>query len=44
MRNSGYRTDIYFDAFGHKVVGIGHLVVPGDPEHGTPVGARVTDA
>ena len=32
------------DATGHAIVGIGHLIVPGDPEHGRPVGARVTDA
>ena len=25
-------------------MGIGHLVVPGDPEHGKPVGTRVTEA
>ena len=32
------------DIFGNKLVGIGHLIVPGDPEHGKPVGTKVTDA
>ena len=32
------------DIFGNKIVGIGHLIVPGDPEHGKPVGTKVADA
>ena len=32
------------DIFGNKIVGIGHLIVPRDPEHGKPVGTKVTDA
>ena len=32
------------DIFGNKFVGIGHLIVPRDPEHGKPVGTKVADA
>ena len=32
------------DIFGNKIVGISHLIVPGDPEHGKPVGTKVADA
>ena len=42
-RDEGYRTDIYPDTEGHATVGIGHLIVSGDPEHGKPVGTKVTD-
>ena len=42
-RDEGCRTDIYIDTEGHATVGIGHLIVSGDPEHGKPVGTKVTD-
>ncbi len=29
---------------GNRIVGIGHLILPRDPEHGKPIGTRVTDA
>ena len=29
---------------GNRIVGIGHLILPRDPEHGKPTGTRVTDA
>ena len=42
-RDEGYRTAIYTDTEGLKTVGIGHLIVPRDPEHGRSVGTKVTD-
>ena len=42
-RDEGYRTAIYTDTEGFKTVGIGHLIIAGDPEHGKPVGTEVTD-
>ena len=40
--HEGYRTDIYIDTEGHATVGIGHLIVRGDPEHSKPKGTEVT--
>ncbi len=42
-RDEGYRTDIYIDTEGHATVGIGHLIVSGDTEHGKSEGTKVTD-
>ena len=33
---------IYEDHLGYKTVGIGHLIIPSDPEWGKNVGTRVT--
>ena len=41
--DEGCRTDIYIDTEGHATVGIGHLIVSSDPEHGMSVGTKVTD-
>ena len=41
-RDEGYRTDIYLDSEGCPTVGVGHRILPSDPEHGEPVGTEVT--
>jgi lysozyme len=42
--DEGYRTDIYLDHLGYPTVGIGHLILKTDAEHGKPVGTKITDA
>ena len=41
--DEGYETAIYTDTEGHKTVGIGHLIVSDDEEHGKSVGHEVTN-
>lgn len=41
-KDEGYRLAIYRDTKGNPTVGIGHLIKPGDPEHGKPVGYEIT--
>ena len=42
--DEGERKDIYRDHLGHLTVGIGHLIVKGDPEYGMPVGTTISEA
>jgi lysozyme len=41
--DEGCKYEIYLDHLGLPTFGIGHLVTEGDPEHGQPVGAEVTE-
>lgn len=43
-RDEGERLEIYKDHLGFPTVGIGHLIVEADPEHGKPVGTKITKA
>lgn len=40
--DEGYRTKIYRDTLGNLTVGIGHLILPGDPEHGKAAGFEIS--
>lgn len=40
-RDEGEVLKIYLDHLGYPTVGIGHLIVDGDPEHGKPVGTKI---
>ena len=42
-RDEGCTNVIYIDSVGKLTVGIGHLIVPGDPEYGKPAGTKVSD-
>ena len=42
--DEGKRKDIYRDHLGKRTVGIGHLLVDGDPEYGMPVGTNISEA
>ena len=41
--DEGYRAYIYLDSKKKPTVGIGHRILRSDPEHGKPVGTKVTD-
>lgn len=41
-REEGEVLKVYLDHLGKPTVGIGHLIVEGDPEHGKPVGTKIT--
>ena len=42
-QDEGVLNEIYNDHFGNPTFGIGHLITPNDPEHGSPVGTSVDD-
>ena len=44
MLDEGYREFVYMDHLGHKTVGVGHLLVKGDPNQALPVGAKLDRA
>ena len=41
--DEGVEYVIYNDHLGYPTFGVGHLVLESDPEHGEPVGTRVTE-
>jgi len=41
--DEGVKYEIYLDHLGLPTFGIGHLVLPSDPEHGEPVGTPVSE-
>ena len=40
--DEGERREIYLDHLGLPTAGIGHLILESDPEHGQPVGTKVS--
>ena len=40
--DEGERHEIYLDHLGLPTAGIGHLILESDPEHGQPVGTKVS--
>lgn len=43
IADEGMRLDIYKCTEGYETVGVGHKIVPGDAEHGRPVGYTITE-
>ena len=41
--DEGVEYEIYNDHLGYATFGVGHLVLESDPEHGQPVGTRVSE-
>ena len=41
--DEGVKYEIYNDHLGYATVGIGHLIVEGDEEHGKPLGTPVSE-
>ena len=41
--DEGVKYEIYNDHLGYATFGIGHLIVEGDEEHGSPVGTTVSE-
>ena len=41
--DEGVVNEIYLDHLGYKTLGVGHLVLESDPEHGQPVGTPVSE-
>ena len=41
--DEGVKYEIYLDHLGLPTFGIGHLVLPSDPEHGKPVGTPISE-
>ena len=41
--DEGVKYEVYKDHLGYPTIGIGHLVVEGDEEHGKPVGTPVSE-
>ena len=42
--DEGYRDHIYNDSEGNPTAGYGHLLTPSDPEHGQPLGTKVSES
>jgi lysozyme len=42
-QDEGVKYEIYLDHLGLPTFGIGHLIVPEDPEYGKPVGTKITE-
>ena len=42
IQDEGCVLSIYEDHLGYKTVGVGHLILPSDPEWGKAVGTRIT--
>lgn len=42
-QDEGIKYEIYLDHLGLPTFGIGHLIVPEDPEYGKPVGTKITE-
>ena len=42
-RDEGFVYEIYNDHLGYPTFGIGHLITTNDPEHGMPIGTKITD-
>lgn len=41
--DEGVKNDVYLDHLGYKTVGVGHLILPLDPESQLEVGDEITD-
>ena len=41
--DEGVKYEIYKDHLGYPTFGIGHLITTNDPEHGMPIGTKITD-
>lgn len=43
IADEGMRLDVYKCTEGYETVGVGHKIVPGDAEHGKPIGFTITE-
>ena len=41
--DEGVKYEIYNDSLGKPTFGIGHLILPGDPEYKQPIGQKVSE-
>jgi GH24 family phage-related lysozyme (muramidase) len=41
--DEGIRHEIYLDHLGYPTFGVGHLIVPSDPEYGAEIGSPVSE-
>jgi len=41
--DEGVEYEIYNDHLGYATFGVGHLVLESDPEHGQPIGTRISE-